>query len=207
MLTILGRTSSINVRKVLWTCDELALDYQQEMWGHGFQSTHQPAFLALNPNAQVPVLRDGEFVLWESNAICRYLAGGPPGSALYPQERRARADVDRWMDWQLGDLNSAWRYLFNARMRNTPAEPDRTLLAESEASWNHHLTLLACRLEQTGAYVTGHEFTLADIVLGLSVHRWLMTPVSRPSLPAIDRYYDRLRERPAFARYATQQWP
>jgi len=207
MLTILGRTSSINVRKVLWTCDELALDYQQEMWGHGFRETHQPEFLALNPNAQVPVLREGEFVLWESNAICRYLAASQPETTLYPQAVRARAEIDRWMDWQLGDLNSAWRYLFNARMRNTPAVPDPALLAEGEAGWNRHLTLLANQLERTGAYVTGDTFTLADIVLGLSVHRWLMTPMSRPALPAIDRYYDRLRERPAFARYATQQWP
>ncbi|PLR46874.1 glutathione S-transferase family protein [Chimaeribacter arupi] len=207
MLTILGRTSSINVRKVLWTCDELALDYRQEMWGHGFQETHQPAFLALNPNAQVPVLRDGEFVLWESNTICRYLAAAGPETTLYPQGARARAEIERWMDWQLGDMNSAWRYLFNARMRNTPAEPDPAQLAESEAGWNQHLTLLANQLAQTGAYVTGGTFTLADIVLGLSVHRWLMTPMSHPALPAIDRYYDLLRERPGFARYATQQWP
>ncbi|PLR41615.1 glutathione S-transferase [Chimaeribacter californicus] len=207
MLTILGRTSSINVRKVLWTCDELALDYQQEMWGNGFRETHQPDFLALNPNAQVPVLREGEFVLWESNTICRYLAASQPETALYPHAVRARAEVERWMDWQLGDLNNAWRYLFNARMRNTPAMPDPAQLAEGEASWNRHLTLLANQLEHTGAYVTGETFTLADIVLGLSVHRWLMTPMSRPALPAIDRYYDLLRERPAFARYATQQWP
>ena len=80
---VLGRTSSINVRKVLWTLDELDLAYEREDWGAGFASTKDPTFLALNPNALVPVLIDEHGALWESNAICRYLATGTP---LLPQD-------------------------------------------------------------------------------------------------------------------------
>ena len=67
MLKILGKTSSINVRKVLWTCEEAGLAYSQEDYGSGFASTQTDAFRAMNPNAMVPVLLDDDFILWESN--------------------------------------------------------------------------------------------------------------------------------------------
>ena len=98
MLQILGRSSSINVRKVLWLCAEIGVPYQQQMWGTGFQSTQAPEFLALNPNALVPVIREGDFVLWESNTICRYLAGKHHRGDLLPEAPEARARVEQWMD-------------------------------------------------------------------------------------------------------------
>lgn len=63
MLKLLGKASSINVRKVLWTCQELGLTLEREDWGSGYRSTQEPAFLALNPNGLVPVLIDGARVL------------------------------------------------------------------------------------------------------------------------------------------------
>jgi len=74
MLRVLGRASSINVRKVLWTCREIGLSYDREDWGSGFRPTAVPEFLAMNPNGLVPVIEDEEGILWESNTICRYLA-------------------------------------------------------------------------------------------------------------------------------------
>lgn len=106
MVLILGKASSINVRKVLWTCAELDLPFEREEWGSGFQSTRSAEFLALNPNGMVPVMRDGDFTLWESNSIIRYLATRYGDGALYPVEARARARVDQWMDWQSSDLNA-----------------------------------------------------------------------------------------------------
>lgn len=85
MLRILGKASSINVRKVLWACEELNIAFTREDWGSGFQSTHSAEFLALNPNAMVPVAQDGDFVLWESNTILRYLANAYGTPALVPQ--------------------------------------------------------------------------------------------------------------------------
>jgi glutathione S-transferase len=198
MLKILGKTTSINVRKVLWTCDELGIAFDREDWGAGFQATATPAFLAKNPNAMVPVIVDGGFVLWESNTICRYLCNKTQASHLLPADPQARAQVEQWMDWQATELNNAWRYAFMGLLRGSAAHADPALIAASIASWNRHIGILDGQLAATGGYVTGGRFTLADVVLGLSVHRWLATPMDRPHYPAVLAYYDRLCERPAF---------
>ena len=192
---ILGKASSINVRKVLWTCAELDLAYEREDWGSGFQSTHSPDFLQLNPNAQVPVLIDAAGALWESNTICRYLAHH---SHLLPGEPRARATVEQWMDWQATELNPSWSYAFVALVRQNPEFQDPQRIAAGIQGWNSKMALLEQQLAATGAYVTGAYFSLADIVLGLSVNRWLMTPMTRPDYPAVMAYYARLGQRPGF---------
>jgi glutathione S-transferase len=202
MLRVLGKATSINVRKVLWTCDELGLPCENEQWGSGFQPADTPQFLALNPNAMVPVLVDGDFVLWESNSICRYLASryGAPG-ALLPADPTQRAIVEQWMDWQATELNNAWRYAFMALVRNSPAHRDPAAIDAGIASWNRHMAILDAQLERTGAFVCGAGFTLADIVLGLSVNRWSMTPFAHPDLPAVSAYYERLSRREGYLRH------
>lgn len=201
MLRILGKQSSINVRKVLWTCEELGLPYQQEDWGAGYRATDSPAFLALNPNAMVPVLVDGDFVLWESNTICRYLAGRASDTCLLPLEPARRASVEQWMDWQATELNNAWRYAFMALVRQSPAHQDPAAIEASIAGGNRHMRILERQLERGGPFVCGDAFTLADVVLGLSVNRWAMTPLAHPHLPAVRAYYDRLDQRAAFRRH------
>ena len=198
MLEILGRSTSINVRKVLWTCAELGLPYRHSEWGTGELSLRAPAFLALNPNALVPVIRDGDFVLWESNTICRYLAARAGRTDLLPAQPAGRARVEQWMDWQATELNTAWRAAFMGRVRKSPAFADPDLIDASVQAWNRHMTLLDELLRGTGAFVTGSGFTLADVVLGLATHRWFMTPMERPDLPAVTAYYDRLDTRPGF---------
>jgi glutathione S-transferase len=198
MLKILGRVSSINVRKVLWTCTEVGLPFEREDWGIGFRPTRDPAFTALNPNALVPVAIDGEFALWESNTICRWLAVEHGRTDLLPSAPRERALVERWMDWQLGDLNHAWRYAFMALVRQSPAHRDPAAVAGSAAEWNRLMTLLDAHLQRAGPHATGADFTLADVVLGLAAQRWRATPIEHANLPAVDAYLDRLRARPAF---------
>ena len=211
MLKILGKSSSINVRKVLWTCAELHLSYEQEEWGSGFQSTETEAFKALNPNALVPVLLDGDFVLWESNTICRYLASQyqhqHQQTALLPESVRKRALVEQWMDWQSTELNNSWRYAFMHLVRKSPAYQDKAAAQSSIVAWNEKMQLLDTALAKTALYITGAEFTLADIVLGLSVNRWLMTPMARPELPAVAAYYKRLSLRPGFQRFGCNGIP
>jgi len=206
MMRILGKASSINVRKVLWTCAELGLSLEREDWGSGFRPTQEPDFLALNPNAMVPVLVDGDVVLWESNTICRYLAtryGDGGGSSLLPREASARAHVEQWMDWQATELNNAWRYAFMGLVRDSRAHQDAGLIAASVAGWNRHMGILERQLEKSGAYVAGSAFTLADVVLGLSANRWRMTPMERPALPAIDAWMARLQRRPGCGQWCT----
>lgn len=207
MLKILGKPGSINVRKVLWTCAELALPFELEAWGDGFRSTQAPEFLALNPNAMVPVIVDGDLVLWESNTICRYLCAQHGGAALLPAAPPPRAKVEQWMDWQATELNGAWRYAFMALVRRSPAHADPAQLAASCAQWNRLLGILDAQLRLTGAYVAGDTFTLADIVLGLSVNRWLLTPLERPSYPALAAWYERLGARAGFAAFCANGTP
>jgi glutathione S-transferase len=207
VLQILGRSTSINVRKVLWLCAELDIPYEQEAWGSGFRSTKEPEFLALNPNALVPVIRDGDFVLWESNTICRYLAAREGRADLLPATPRERAQVEQWMDWQATGLNDAWRYAFMALVRKSPAHDDPRMVEASAASWNRSMRILEQQLARTDAYVVGQTFTLADIVLGLSTHRWFMTPIARPSMPAVEAYYARLSQRPAFMQHGRNGVP
>jgi len=202
-MRVLGRAASINVRKVLWTCAELGLNHE-----HADVRLDTPEFLAMNPNAMVPVLVDGDFVLWESNSICRYLAGREQRLDLLPTEPQARARVEQWMDWQAGELNNSWRYAFMGLVRHSPAHQDPSLLAAGVAGWHRHIEILARQLDATGAFATGAEFTLADVVLGLSVHRWLAAPLPlRPALPAIERYYESLSERPGFMAHGRNGQP
>ena len=197
-MKIIGKTTSINVRKVLWTCAELGLAYEREDWN----ASHA----GLNPNAMVPVLVDGEFVLWESNTICRYLCA-KHGSALLPADAQGRARVEQWMDWQATELNTAWRYAFMALVRGSAAHQDPAQVAASVAGWNRLVGLLDARLGETGAYVAGARFTLADIVLGVSVNRWLMTPMERPGYPQVDAWYARLAAHAGFAEHCANGTP
>jgi glutathione S-transferase len=198
MLQVLGRPNSINVRKVLWLCHELDLPCELHKWGTGYQSTATPEFLALNPNGKVPVITEGEFVLWESNTICRYLAAEHSRFDLLPERPRERALVEQWMDWQATELNNSWRYAFMALVRQSPAHKDQGAIAASIQDWNRHMAMLDRQLQRTGEFVAGNDFTLADVVLGLSTHRWFMTPMERPALAAVSAYYERLSERPGY---------
>jgi len=175
--------------------------YKQEEWGAGVRSTQVPEFFALNPNAMVPVLVHEDFVLWESNTICRYLAAKHERHDLLPAQARERARVEQWMDWQATEFNNSWRYAFTGLVRNSPEHQDPAQLAAGIANWNRHVSILETQLARTRAYATGAAFTLADIVLGLSVHRWLVAPIERPELPAIRDYHARLLERTGFQRH------
>jgi len=198
VLKILGKSSSINVRKVLWTCAEIGLPYELEQYGSGFAPTSTAEFLRLNPNGMVPVIIDDGQALWESNTICRYLAGKHGRTDLLPAGPMARAQVEKWMDWQATEMNNAWRYAFMALVRRSPAHADPGAIAASAAEWNRLMTLLDAQLSSTAAYVCGGEFTLADVVLGLSLNRWLATPIERPALHALQAWSDRLATRPGY---------
>ncbi|AJC47434.1 glutathione S-transferase [Xanthomonas sacchari] len=202
MLTILGNRTSINVRKVHWACIELALPFrQQDVDTPSAMATpvrRGSAMAALNPNGMVPVLLDDDFVLWESNSILRYLANRYGDGALYAVEAKARARVDQWLDWQASDLNGAWRYAFLELVRGAPHPAEPAQIQASLAAWAKCMAVLDRRLADTGAYVAGEHFSLADIAIGLSVHRWYRTPFEHPPLQAVDTYYRRLSDRAGF---------
>lgn len=207
MLRILGKASSINVRKVLWTCAELRIPFEREDWGSGFQPTNTPEFLAMNPCAMVPVIQDGDFTLWESNTIIRYLASRYGGAQLYPTEPMARARVDQWIDWQASELNRSWSYPLMSLVRKSHDYQDDAALAAGCRDWSKNMEILDRQLESTGAYVSGNEFSLADIPIGLSVNRWFETPLKHPHFPAVSAYYDRLNQREGYRLYGRNGTP
>jgi len=195
MFVLYGKPTSINVRKVLWLCAELDLPF-----------SHDPApapdvLSTLNPNRQVPVLRDGDFVLWGSNSICRYLAARQGRDDLLPAAAQARAQVEQWTDWQASDLNSAWRHVFMARVRQHPDFTDDARAEASLEQWNRLMTVLDHQLAASNTYVAGTGFSLADIVLGLSTQRWRSTPGNKPVLRHVDAWFERLRARPGFTEH------
>lgn len=200
MVRVLGRVTSINVRKVLWTLEELGESYDREDWGLPMRDPKVPEFLALNPNGQVPAFIDDDgLVLWESNAVLLYLA--KTRSALMPADIHEHGRALQWLIWQATELNPPWGYALNALARKTPGYDDPAKIAESIARWTDRMDILEAELAKGNAFIAGDSFSIADIVLGLSIHRWLRTPFEGKPLPAVEAYYARLRQRPAGARW------
>lgn len=131
MLTIWGRKNSSNVRKALWCAEEAGLEYRTVDAGGAFGLVDEPAFRAMNPNGRVPVIEDDGFVLWESNAIVRYLAARYAPGDLYPQDPVRRADADKWMDWTTSTLAGPFRDLFWGTLRTPPEQRDEALIAKA----------------------------------------------------------------------------
>lgn len=178
MIKILGRSDSINVRKVLWLCDELKIRYDCEDWGVVSNLLKRaPEFVKLNPNATIPVIMDGDFVLWQSNSILRYLANAYVGQNLYPTDAKPRAIIDQWIDWQGIELNNSWTYALMNLFRHSPEHQDPKLVEKSIQAWSKMMLIVEQQLEKTGAYITGEHFSLADIVIGLLVQPLVFNPV------------------------------
>jgi glutathione S-transferase len=196
MLKVLGRVTSINTRKVLWALDEMGTPYEREDWGKPLRDPNVPEFLKLNPNAQVPVILDDGFVLWESHAILRHLSA-TAGSGLWPVEARERALVDQWMSWQSTELNPAWTYVVQAKLRGNPPDPDPSRIEASILAWTKQMQILEQHLAGSSGVMANGRFSLADIVIALSTHRWLSVPFEKPSLPAAEAHYHQMRSRPA----------
>ena len=191
MLRIWGRSNSINVQKVLWCCEELDVPYNRVDVGGPFGGNREPEYLRLNPNGLVPTISDGGFVLWESNAIVRYLSARHGMGTLCPEDLAERADADRWMDWQLGTLWANFRPAFIGLIRTPPEKRDGASIATAIGKTARNLAILDAHLAGR-EYVTGPSLTMADIPLGVSAHRWFNLDIERPPMPNLEAWYERL---------------
>jgi glutathione S-transferase len=200
-LTIWGRKNSVNVQKVLWCCHELDLPHQRIDAGMQFGRNGEPDYLAMNPNGRVPTLVDGDFVLWESNSIMRYLVlAYRHDSTLYPAAAKPRASVDRWLDWTLSTLQPVDRPVFWALVRTPVEKRDMVAIqkdADAEAlQWRVVEAHLASRDFLEGG------FTLADIAIGAYARRWFgVEGIDKPSLPHLERWFGRIADRPGFQQF------
>jgi glutathione S-transferase len=196
MLKIWGRISSINVRKVVFTAQLLQLPFERVDAGAAFGIVKTPQYLARNPNALVPTLEDGDFALWESNVIVRYLGAKHPQGGLYPQDLQARFDAERWMDWQQTTLNGAGRDAFVQLIRTAAEQRNAQAIAASVAATEPLLAMLDAQLAQR-AFLAGEHLTMADIPIACEMHRWWGLPLEHPAHPHLRRWYDGLRALPA----------
>jgi glutathione S-transferase len=196
MLKIWGRLTSVNVQKVVWCADELGLKYERIDAGGAFGIVNTPAYLAKNPNGLIPVIEDDDFVLWESNAIVRYLASRYGEGTLWPVDYKLRASADRWMDWQAVSFNPAIGPAFVQLIRTPPEKRDGAIIEAARALTEQKLELLDMHLA-SHEYVAGGEFTMGDIPLGCSMDRWMKLPITRDSHTNVERWYANLRARKA----------
>lgn len=195
-LRIWGRLSSINVKKVVWTAQELGLDFQRTEAGgvHGIVKT--PEYLQLNANALVPVIEDDGYVLWESNVIVRYLCARHSIGQMYPADLPQRFDAERWMDWQQTTVNPASRPGFWQLIRTPVDQRNAQAIADSNVAVELLMTTLDAHLAGQ-RFMLGEHFSMADIPLGCEVHRWFGLPQSREKRPHLERWFADLRARPA----------
>ncbi len=198
-LTIWGRPNSVNVQKVLWCLHELDLTFERIDAGMQFGRNHEPDYLAMNPNGRIPTLVDGDYVLWESNSIMRYLcmAYGQM-SPIYPPDAKRRAAVDRWLDWTLSTLQPVDRPVFWALVRTPVAQRDMAAI-QRDADAATEVWKIIDRQLATRRYIEGDQLTLADIAIGAFARRWLgVEGITRPELPELNRWFAQLADRPGF---------
>ncbi len=194
MLKIWGRTDSYNLQKVMWCVAELGLAHERIDAGGAFGVTDRPEYRAMNPNGRVPTIDDDGFILWESNAIVRYLAAHHGMGTLCPADPRARAEADRWMTWQSATVGRNLRGLIHAMFNPPPDRRDAAAAAPMVATAIEHWAILDAHLDGR-AYVMGSDFTMADIPMGGYALRWFEMDIARPAMPRLEAWYDRLRGR------------
>jgi glutathione S-transferase len=197
MLKIWGRNNSVNVQKVLWCCEEMGLKYERIDAGGQFGVVNTPQYRALNPNGLVPTIEDGPFVLWESNSIVRYLTAKHSPGKLWPEELKTRAVADKWMDFMLTTFWPAFRPLFWNLVRTPIDQRDPQAMEESRLKTAEVLGYLDSHLKNR-TYVAGDDLTMGDIPMGCGVWRWYGLQFERPELPNLQRWFDNLRQRPAY---------
>jgi glutathione S-transferase len=195
-LTIWGRITSLNVRKVIWTAQELGLHFRHVSAGREFGVVQTAEYRLMNPNAKVPVVEDDGFVLWESNVIVRYLCANHSEGALYPAALRERFDAERWMDWQQTTLNPAARDAFWQLIRTPQTERSDSVVAKSVAATEPLLSMLD-NLLASRPFIAGERFTMADIPLACDVHRYWSLPREHAPHAHLERWYREVSTRPA----------
>jgi len=200
MLEIWGRRNASNVMPVMWAVGELALEHVRHDIGGSFGGNDTPDYLALNPNGRVPTIRDNGFVMWESNAIVRYLCRRYGRGTLCPEGDTESATCDQWMEWHKTTPYPLYIDIFWAVVRTEPALRDRATIARLASALADSLAILEAHLGRQD-YIAGDALTMADIPFGPLAHRYFALDVERPALPNMTAWYERLCQRPAFRQH------
>jgi glutathione S-transferase len=203
-LQIWGRANSVNVQKVLWCCHELDIAFDRIDAGMQFGRNNEADYLAINPTGRIPTLQHGDFTLWESNAIVRYLAlAFDDDKTLYPADPQTRARIERWLDWVLSTLQPAERPLFWGLVRTPVAERDMAALQQAADANAKLWSVIDAQLARRD-YLEGNAFSLADLVIGCYARRWFgVDGISRPEFGNLRRWYDAITQRSGFVTFVS----
>lgn len=187
---------SPNCRKVHAVINHLGIDVEFEYMDFFEGDLKKPGYLAINSFGMVPSLRDGDFVLTESNAIMQYLADRVPGNTLHPRDEQTRADIVRWQCWELAHYNKAlgqlaWETV--AKPNFLGAEPDAGLVNWAQQELSRHAPVLDAHLAGR-KHVVGHSITLADYSLAHLEMFKDAVPFDWSPFPNLNRYYERMRD-------------
>ena len=199
-LKVWGHTRSINVQKVVWALEELGLPYERIDAGGPFGGVKEPGYLAKNPNGLVPTLRDGAEYLWESNAVLRYLFSRYGKAPVHPADPIARARADLWTEWYGSTFWPNVRVSLVQLIRTPREQRDAAVLQSAQAQTRTALGILEAHLAKQ-PFVAGSDFTWGDIPLGAAAQRWFNLPIERPSHPAVEAWYARVKERAGFKKW------
>ena len=196
-MKIWGRANSTNVRKVLWCAEEIGLSYEQIPAGGAFGIVDTPEYRTLNPHGLVPCLEDDGLVLWESNAIVRYLARRYGTEPFAPTDLRLWAAADKWMDWTSLSFAQPFRDLFLNLVRYAPEKRDAEAITRGAEQCARLMVTAEAALART-PWLSGQTFGIGDIPLGCMAYAWFSLPIERPALPHLEGWYQELRSRPAY---------
>lgn len=200
MIRILGRNNSINVQKVMWIAAELGIDVKREDYGGAFGGNDKPEYLALNPNGRVPTLVDGDFVLWESQAIVRYLCEKSGMSPWWPAKIEDRAHANQWMDFFSNNLHPHMTTIFWGLIRTAPEKRDNVAIEKAIVEGGKMWKIVDDHLGKH-AFMTGNAPCMGDVPLGCAAYRWHNMAFERPNLPNLKRFYDALASRKAYQQH------
>ena len=197
MLKLWGRNNSVNVQKAIWCLEELKVPYERIDAGMQYGVVNTPEFRKMNPNGLVPVIDDAGAVIWESNAIVRYLGAKYGKGSLSAEDPAVRAQSDKWMDWCATVYWPPMREVFWGLVRTRQEKRNLDLSEPSRKKAGEVLTILDAALADND-YIAGRALTIGDIPLGTISWRWFGIDMERPSLPKVEAWFKRLSRREAF---------
>jgi glutathione S-transferase len=200
MIKIWGRNTSVNVQKVMWAVGELGLPHERIDIGGPFGKNNEPAYLAMNPNGLVPTLEEDGFVLWESNAIVRYLAAKYGPGTLEPADLRTRARASSWMDWQLTVAAPALTPVFWGLVRTPPEKRDQAAIEAGKIKTIAAMKIVDAHLANS-AFLAGDTLSVGDIPAALMAYRFRRLVPERPALEHLERWFAAIEQRPAFKQH------
>lgn len=197
MITVWGRRNSVNVQKVLWALEELDVPYTRENVGGHFGGNRDADFLAMNPMGLVPVIRDGDVTMFESNAIVRYLAARLRSGVLRPQDHRGLAMAEQWMEWQQQAFAPHVTSIFINTVRTLPGNRNEAAVAAAEEKATQALKIADQWLARHD-WFAGSVFSFGDIVMGAMLWRYMGLAISMPAMPNLMGWLSALEQRTPF---------